>query len=418
MIKRKRTYEKDYTEILKKQKVELDNDDIYDDSDIEDYEEKDYENSIEDDTDIEDENTQINISYNEDEKISVKNILMEEIKKIKETVYNPDIKIIDNNISKIKKTINGNEYEIPYDIYVKYIISSPVNFTINKRMYNISHLYDNYTIQNIYKTIQSKENIDTISNCGTYKILFNTDTNIANLNKYGENPKSLRFDKNDSLYSINETVLVKSFLPDLYNCKLNTMIFNIGMYNNKDKIGHRNILVLRKNEFGNNIICEAYIYEPQGEKLKEIGIIEKFIKELNEKAKLYNEQIKKNMSFHIYHPHPESCPIGIQELLSKKDTGLCMVYSYLWCNLFILTCLNDEFMNNNYDISLLVNILEKDIINSAIHKKDLKISLYKLFVRFGYYSVEGFKKYISKHYNIDENLDKIIPEIEKYKVTV
>lgn len=419
MIKRKTQDLENNNEISKKQKLsniedeeldeeELDEEELDDDIDNIEYNENYTSSDLNNDTD--------NFSYEQNDKLYIKNILMDEMKKITETVYNPDIKIINNEITKIKKNINGTNYEIPYDIYVKYIVSSPVNFTINKRVYNISHLYDNYIIQNIYKTIQLKENIDSISNCGIYKIIFNTDKNIATLNKYGENPKMLRFNKTDSLYIINETVLVNSFLPDLYNCKLNTIILNIGLYDDADKIGHRNILVLKKNEFGNSVIYDAYIYEPHGEKFKEVDIFEKFIKELNEKSKIHGDKIEKKVSFHIYYPHPDSCPIGIQQLLGKRDTGLCMIYSYLWCSLFVLTCLNNEFMKNNYDISILVDILENDIINSIKKEKDLRENLYKLFVRFGYHSVEGFKKYISRYYNIDDNLDKIIPDIGKYEL--
>jgi hypothetical protein len=386
----------------------------YEDEDTKEYEDEDTKEYEDEDTkEYEDEDTK-DETYKK-EKTEIKNILLDELNIIKNRVKDERINVINNNITTLEKIVNGTVYDIPYDIYVKYIVSSPVNFNISKRTYNISQLYDNFIIQDIYKTIQSKVNIDTISNCGIYKIIFNTDKNIATLNKYGENPKMLRFDKNDNLYSINETVLVKFFLPDLFNCKLNTIILNIGLYKDNDKIGHRNIFILKKNNVGDRIICNIYIYEPQGENFKEIDVFEKFINELNEKAKLYSEQIGKNISFHIYYPHKDSCPIGIQELLSKRDTGLCMVYSYLWCYLFIMTSLNDDFIKKDYSISLLVDILEKDIIDSMKHKKDLRISLYKLFVRFGNYNVEGFKKYISKYYNVDENLDKIIPILENYK---
>lgn len=411
MFKRKLENE-DTIDEIKKKKV----DDFSDKDEYSNYEDE-YIDEIE--GDINDINSEIEEDTEDDsykkEKIEIKNILLDELNIIKNRVKDERINIINDNVTTLEKTVNGTVYDIPYDIYVKYIVSSPVNFNISKRTYNISQLYDNFIIQDIYKTIQSKVNIDTISNCGIYKIIFNTDKNIATLNKYGENPKMLRFDKNDNLYSINETVLVKFFLPDLFNCKLNTIILNIGLYNDNDKIGHRNIFILKKNNIGNRIICNVYIYEPQGENFKEIDIFEKFINELNEKAKLYSEQIEKNISFHRYYPHNDSCPIGIQELLSKRDTGLCMIYSYLWCYLFIMTSLNDDFIKNDYNISLLVDILEKDIINSMKHKKDLRISLYKLFVRFGNYNVERFKKYISKYYNIDENLDKIIPTLENYK---
>lgn len=411
MFKRKLENEDTIDEIKKKKVDDFSDKDEY--SNYEDDEIDEIDGDINDTNSEIEEDTEDN-SYKK-EKIEIKNILLDELNIIKNQVKDERINIINDNVTTLEKTVNDTVYDIPYDIYVKYIVSSPVNFNINKRTYNISQLYDNFIIQDIYKTIQSKVNIDTISNCGIYKIIFNTDKNIATLNKYGENPKMLRFDKNDNLYSINETVLVKFFLPDLFNCKLNTIILNIGLYNDNDKIGHRNIFILKKNNIGNRIICNVYIYEPQGENFKEIDIFEKFINELNEKAKLYSEQIKKNISFHIYYPHNDSCPIGIQELLSKRDTGLCMIYSYLWCYLFIMTSLNDNFIKNDYNISLLVDILEKDIINSMKHKKDLRISLYKLFVRFGNYNVERFKKYISKYYNVDENLDKIIPILENYK---
>lgn len=351
--------------------------------------------------------------YDDKQDTDIKNIILEELRNIKNQIKDDNINFVNNKISKKNIKINDKEYNIPYDIYVKYIIASTVSVKVQnskKILFTISQLYDNDIVQNIYKML-TESNIKI--NCKTYKIIFKKEFNSAFLHSSNNDEnitKILYFNQNDTeKYSLNEKNILNSFLPDILNCNSKTFIMNSAIYEKGDNIGHRNMMLFKRSDFGNKILFDIYIYEPHGTQSID-PVYNTFINELNIKSKLYkpNPDFNKNISFNLYIPFFEHCPIGIQNILKTVDTGLCVVYSYFWCYLFIKCCTNEKFINNDYETSRLIYLLENNTVSSIkkIMYSENILLIYKLLVQFGYYTIENWFK---KQINVDIFIDKLIP---------
>ena len=352
--------------------------------------------------------------YNDDQQdTDIKDIILEELKNIKLQVKDDNIKFVNNKISKKNIKINDKEYEVPYDIYVKYIIATTENVNVKKdnQRYSISQLYDNNIVQNIYKML-TESNIEI--NCKTYKISFKKEFNSAFLYSSYNNEnitKILYFNQNDTeKYSLNEKNILNSFLPDILNCNSKTFIMNSAIYEKGDNIGHRNMMLFKRSDFGNKILFDIYIYEPHGTESID-PVYNTFINELNIKSKLYKpySEYDKDISFHLYVPYFEHCPIGIQNILQTVDTGLCVVYSYFWCYLFIKCSTNERFINNDYETSRLIYLLENNTISSIkkiMSDNENILLIYKLLVQFGYYTINNWFK---QQIDIDMFIHKLIP---------
>ena len=344
----------------------------------------------------------------------IKNIILEELRSIKTMVYNDNIKYTDNKISKIYIETNNNEYHIPYDEYVKYTIATDqkLKLKLNNDTFTIMELYDNSVIQNIYKIVSN------VNNCKSFRVKFDTENNNGVFSDYTRS-KMMSFNKSNENYDLyNNFSITNMLLPNILECNTNTIIMNVGIKDKDEPIDHRNLMIFKKNETRDNIIFNIYIYEPHGSSYIR-PIYKNFVEELNFRAKKYREINKntKNISFYLHIPYFEKCPIGIQSALKKVDTGLCVIYSYFWCYLFIKCVTNKKFIDNNYDINKLTELLESDLITSLIKIMDNdKVStVYKLFVEFGYYTID---EWLKQTINTDIFFYKLMPQtlLNTYKI--
>lgn len=354
-------------------------------------------------------NDEINMQNN------IKEIILEELRNIKTMVHNDNIKYTNNKISTIYIETNNNEYNIPYDEYVKYTIATDqeVKLKLNNDTFYLSDIYDNSVIQNIYNIVNNT------NNCKSFKVYFNTEFNAGAFSTYSGQKKAMFFDKTHENYNLfNNFSITNMLLPNILECNVNTIIMNTGIKDKDQPINHRNLMIFKKKETEDNIIFDIYVYEPHGS-TNIRSIYNNFVEELNLRVNKYREINKnsKNISFYLRIPYFDKCPIGIQEALKNVDTGLCVIYSYFWCYLFIKCVTNKIFIDNNYDINILTRLLESDLIISLIKIMDNdKVStVYKLFVEFGYYTID---KWFKKSINSDMFFYRLMSPalLNKYKI--
>jgi len=276
---------------------------------------------------------------------------------VRETVRDIKDKLLSRHIHFPESLSFSNTVDIPFDVFLR-------------RWYNSISVVDVRMITLHKMALEESQTINML--CSSALILST---------RFG----TMGFMKNDKFYTFEDSEIFSELCADILemkDCSIQPVVLTLELLKNDHKdrpanSAHVNILLIHKTV---NNTYNIFLYEPNSYKYKnDISEIRDYFIVLLES---YTEKVGINAKFF----KPElTCPNGLQ-VHGHDKFGYCVMFSFFWYyNLISIIGNIEEKGNKKYDMSKIVNNIERNIINGYFPNE-----LYETIRKFSLLWIERF----------------------------